>query len=191
MAIKIFFRQYRWEMALLVALIIIGAGQLIARGARQHDPRFNAPVVYGQPITAVHQMSTPLAAAQPVGSGAQPVGSGAQPVPASIGQPHLELSSSYYDFGILRGLTAVTRDFFIINRGSAALVITQAYTTCGCTTALLTASIVPPGAAARATLTFNPAFHSLSGQTVRRGLILETNDPDQPEVAIWVQASLR
>lgn len=177
MALKIFFRQYRWEMALLVALIIIGAGQLIARGARQHDPRFNAPVVYGQPITAVHQMSTPLAAAQPV--------------PASVGQPHLELSSSYYDFGILRGLTAVTRDFFIINRGSAALVITQAYTTCGCTTALLTASIVPPGAAARATLTFNPAFHSLSGQTVRRGLILETNDPDQPEVAIWVQASLR
>jgi len=40
------------------------------------------------------------------------------------------------------------------------------------------------------TLVFDAGFHDVRGQTVRRGLIIENNDPDWPTVEIWAQASV-
>ena len=66
----------------------------------------------------------------------------------------------------------------------------SAYTTCGCTTAEISADVIPPGKAVTIELVYDAGFHDTAGQTVRRGLIIESNDPDQPQAEIWVQADV-
>jgi hypothetical protein len=62
------------------------------------------------------------------------------------------------------------------------------YTTCGCTTADLTGSVIPPGKVALHTLHFDADYHNVTGETVRRGVILENNDREQPKAEVWIEA---
>lgn len=176
-----------WWIAAAVLLLLAAAVLLLRmRSAAQAAANARAwaafEVIYNQPlkqIQAAESDSPDLAPAD------------AQPVTATgAGRPQVALSSNFYDFGMVATRAVVSRDFLLVNRGSAPLLIRRAYTTCGCTSAALTATIIPPGKASRATITFNAGYHPVSGQTVRRGLILETNDPDRPEVEIWVQAAV-
>jgi hypothetical protein len=105
--------------------------------------------------------------------------------------PRMELSEQFYDFGAVNSSQVVTRVFVIANQGPDALVIYQAYTTCGCTQASITASEIPPGKVALMTVRFDPGLHSLPGSTVRRGVILKTNDPHRPQQEIWIQATVK
>ena len=86
----------------------------------------------------------------------------------------------------------VERTFIVRNVGEAPLTISRVYTTCGCTTAEVSASMIPPGKVATINIIFDAGFHAdAAGQTVRRGVIIENNDPNQPKAEIWVQASIR
>jgi hypothetical protein len=85
----------------------------------------------------------------------------------------------------------VTYDFAIANTGNAPLTINRAYTTCGCTTAEFTATVIPPGKMSVVTMILDAGFHDVRGQTVRRGIIIENNDPETPQVEIWAQATVR
>ena len=85
----------------------------------------------------------------------------------------------------------VQHEFAIANVGDAPLTISRAYTTCGCTTADFTATVIPPGKVSIMTLTFDAGFHDAGGQTVRRGVIIENNDARNPQVEIWTQAAVR
>lgn len=106
-------------------------------------------------------------------------------------QPSISLSERSYDFGKIGPTDVVQRTFVIRNDGEAPLTISRAYTTCGCTAAEISASVIPPGKVATVELTFDAGFHNTAGQTVRRGLIIENNDPDHPQAEIWVQASVQ
>lgn len=106
-------------------------------------------------------------------------------------QPEITVSERFFDFGSVGPTEVVTHDFVIANTGEAPLTISRAYTTCGCTVADFSASVIPPGQVALVTLRFDAGFHDTRGQTIRRGLIIENNDPDQPNAEIWVQASVR
>ena len=75
--------------------------------------------------------------------------------------------------------------------GEGPLLIRRAYTTCGCTVADFTSSEIPPGKVALMKLYFDTGFHDMRGATVRRGVIIETNDPNQPEQEIWIQATVK
>ena len=110
---------------------------------------------------------------------------------STSGRPEASLNADFYDFGSIASTAVVEHKFYIANQGSAPLSIRNAYTTCGCTTAKLSASVIPPGKAAQVTVIFDAGFHRASGSTVRRGLVLETNDPDYPQMEIWVQARVR
>ena len=101
------------------------------------------------------------------------------------------LSEKYYDFGEVTPNQVVTRTFVISNPGQSTLIIQRAFTTCGCTTADFTASEIPPGKVVLMTLHFDPGYHDMRGSTVRRGVMIETNDPDHPSQEIWIQASIR
>jgi hypothetical protein len=85
----------------------------------------------------------------------------------------------------------VEHEFIIRNVGEAPLTISRAYTTCGCTTAEVSARVIQPGQVATVRLIFDAGFHDTAGQTVRRGLIIENNDPNQSEAEIWTQAAVR
>jgi hypothetical protein len=40
------------------------------------------------------------------------------------------------------------------------------------------------------TMRLDAGFHDVRGQTVRRGIIIENNDPKTPQVEIWAEASV-
>lgn len=133
-------------------------------------------VAFNQPILAVHEM----------GEG--------PPIPflsRNGDQPDIELPLKFYDFGTIGPQDVVEKTLIMRNTGDAPLTISRAYTTCGCTTAEISASVIPPGMVATIRLVFDAGFHDVSGQTVRRGLIIENNDPNQSQVEIWMQATIR
>ena len=165
---------------LIVALLVLAgslyayfSGSQIATAAPDYEP---ADIVYDRPIHAIHEMgeSPPIPF-----------------LPRDQAQPAIVVSEKSYDFGSIGLTDVVERSFVLFNTGDAPLTISRAYTTCGCTTADISASFIPPGKVATVTLTFDAGFHDAAGQTVRRGLIIENNDPRMSQAEIWIQASVR
>lgn len=133
-------------------------------------------VISGESILAVHEM----------GEG--------PPIPflsRNEDQPAIEVPLTFYDFGTIGPQDVVEKTFIIRNTGDAPLTISRAYTTCGCTTADISTNLIPPGKVATIKLVLDAGFHDVSGQTVRRGLIIESNDLNQSQAEIWVQATVR
>jgi hypothetical protein len=158
-------------------LLVAFAGWSLWKGQQPVDIDY-APedIAYDLPMHAVHEM----------GDG--------PPIPflaSSEPQPQIEISERYYDFGSIGPTEVVTREFIIANTGDAPLTVSRAYTTCGCTTADFTSAIIPPGKVSIMTLYLDTGFHDVRGQTVRRGVIIENNDPKQSAAEIWIQASVR
>jgi hypothetical protein len=112
-------------------------------------------------------------------------------LPKNGPQPKVAIAEDFYNFGVIGPSDVVTYDFVIANQGDAPLTIKRAYTTCGCTTADFTATIIPPGKVSIVTMVLDAGFHDVSGQTVRRGIIIENNDPQNPQIEVWAQATVR
>jgi len=112
-------------------------------------------------------------------------------LPRKQAQPDIQVPERFYNFGTIGPQDIVEREFIIRNIGEAPLTISRAYTTCGCTTADISASVIPPGKVATIRLIFDAGFHDTAGQTVRRGLIIENNDRDQSQAEIWIEATVR
>lgn len=106
-------------------------------------------------------------------------------------QPRINVPESFYDFGSVGATEVVQRTFLIRNNGKGTLTISRAFTTCGCTTADFSSTVIPPGKVALVNVTFDAGFHDTRGHTVKRGVIIENNDRNQSKVEIWVQASVR
>lgn len=132
-------------------------------------------IIYNQPIHAIHEMGD---------------GPPIPFLPKDQAQPAIAVSETSYNFGSIGPTDIVERTFVIFNTGDAPLTISRAYTTCGCTTADITARSIPPGKVASVTITFDAGFHDTAGQTVRRGLIIENNDPRRPKAEIWIEAAV-
>lgn len=165
---------------LTIAVLLIAGGLYAyfadsptAAAALDYEPE---DIVYGDPIHAIHEMGE---------------GPPITFLPHDQVQPAIAASEKSYDFGSIGPQDVVQRRFAIFNTGKAPLTISRAYTTCGCTTAEISARTIPPGKVASVTLTFDAGFHDTAGQTVRRGLIIENNDPRQPQAEIWIQAAVR
>lgn len=165
-----------WAVLAILATIIIGYAIFRAFGSLPHPGN----IVYGHPIHASHDLNPANLTIFPT-----MVFSNGSPLPAIM------ISEPYFDFGRIGATDVVTREFSIQNTGKGPLLIYRAYTTCGCTTADFTAAEIPPGKSALMTLTFNAGYHSLRDTTVRRGVMIYSNDPVSPETEIWVQATIR
>ncbi len=169
-----------------IVLVVVGVGLvasawylLAGRSSAQTGIEINTEdVVKDQPLTAIHEMEPPSLASISF-------------LPKDGPQPEISISEDFYDFGNIGPTDVVTYDFAIANTGEAPLTINRAYTTCGCTTADFTATVIPPGKMSVVTMRLDAGFHDVRGQTVRRGIIIENNDPKTPQVEIWAQASVR
>ena len=178
----------RKQRQALTPLLYVAAGLLLMAGAYYAVTKQGVPkaaldyrpedVVYGSPLLAVHEMESASLASIPF-------------LPKDGPQPRIVVSEDFYNFGSI-GLKEVAKhEFIIANLGDAPLTISRAYTTCGCTTAEFTATVIPPGKVVIMTLILDAGFHDVGGQTVTRGVIIENNDPDNPEIEIWTSASIR
>ncbi len=107
------------------------------------------------------------------------------------GQPaELVVPVSAVDFGEVAPGQVLEQDVYLHNRGGQALVIARAYSTCACLTAEISGGVIPPGEASRVRVRFEAQARGLDAVTVRRSLVIETNDPVQPQAEVWVQASI-
>ncbi len=132
-------------------------------------------VAHDQPFVAIHEMGE---------------GPAIPFLPRNEPQPKIQIPETSHNFGSIGPQDIVEQDFIIRNVGEAPLTISRAYTTCGCTTAEFSARVVQPGEVATIKLIFDAGFHDAAGQTVRRGLIIENNDPNNSQAEIWTQASV-
>jgi Protein of unknown function (DUF1573) len=156
-------------------LVVVGAAFMLPDSPEAELQYTRDEIVYDQPIHAVHEM-TPE--------------SKISFLPLIQPQPKIEIPTMFYDLGHVGAKAVVERKFIIRNTGEAPLTISRAYTTCGCTTAHLTARVIPPGRAALVTLIFDAGFHDARGKRVERGLIIESNDRRNPKSELWVRAAV-
>lgn len=162
-----------------VALIVFSLGYLYwaeQKNVQAAQTYQTGDVATIQPILAVHEM----------GVQGPPIPF----LPKGEPQPNIVIPETSYDFGTIGAKDVVEQTFMIQNTGEAPLTLSRAYTTCGCTTAEISASVIPPGSVATVKLVFDAGFHDAAGQTVRRGLIIENNDPEQSQAEIWIQAKV-
>lgn len=110
-------------------------------------------------------------------------------VPADEPQPNIDLPVLRWDWGLIPRKPVVQVAFPIQNTGTNPLLITSVVTSCGCTTADLSSSLIPPGTRADLLVVFDPNFHETSG-LVTRIIWLETNDPDMPQVELRLDANV-
>jgi len=163
----------------LAGLALVGSAVWLTSGGASADADFDygpQDVADDEPFQAVHDMGE----APPVAF-----------LPKGGPQPEIAINERFYDFGSIGPTDVVTREFVVANLGEAPLTISRAYTTCGCTTADFTARVIPPGKVVLISLRFDAGFHDTAGQSVRRGIIIESNDPERPSAEIWVEASVR
>lgn len=104
-------------------------------------------------------------------------------------QPNVDLPLVRWDWGTIPAIPAVAQTFPIQNTGDEPLLITSVVTSCGCTTASLSSSVIPPGQRADLKVVFDPNFHETSGP-VTRLVWLQTNDPDLPQIEIRLDANV-
>lgn len=112
-----------------------------------------------------------------------------RPAPEGVELPLIDLPSESYDFGRVPKRPDVAHVFAVQNRGTADLVIQNLVTSCGCTTAQLSSSVIPPGQRADLTVVFDPDFHPTEGEVVRL-VWFATNDPAQPWAEIRLAAEV-
>ncbi len=156
-----------------VALLSYTNGTSTVGAAADYHPN---EVAHDQPIVAVHEMGE---------------GPAIPFLPQDQPQPDIVLPQTNFNFGVIGAKDVVEQTFIVRNDGDAPLTISRAYTTCGCTIAEISASVIPPGKVATVKIVYDAGYHDAAGQTVRRGVILENNDPMQPQAEIWVQASVK
>ena len=75
--------------------------------------------------------------------------------PAFAGSPRAEFTETDYDFGLLVQGTTVQHSFAFRNAGRGPLEIQSVNTSCGCTAALASDKVVPPGAGSRVDVVYD------------------------------------
>ena len=110
--------------------------------------------------------------------------------PSDVPVAHLDMPSASHDFGRIYEQWDVTHIFAVQNTGDADLEIGNLVTSCGCTMAELSGSVIPPGQRADLTVTFDANFHETHGE-VTRLVWFATNDPTQPWVEVRITADVQ
>ena len=179
------FRFKNWDISLfvilgLISIFTIGYQVIIKRDDKKEIQYLMSDVVYGEKIFAVHQMNGEIDSIEKKTVSNDPVLN-----------PKLQLSADFFDFGRVSSEQTLTHTFIISNIGNSPLIIKYAYTTCPCTVAEISTSVIPSGKLALITLQFDADYHRMNGVTVRRGLIMATNDPEHPIQEIWIQATVQ
>jgi len=170
-------------LGLIVLLVVVNLTGVFAGpppdASRSEDPASLLPLAEAsRPLKGEHDMQR-IPAQTPA----------PQPAPEGVALPRVDLPTASYDFGTILGRPDVAHVFAVQNTGTADLEIGNLVTSCGCTTARLTSSVIPPGQRADLTVVFDPDFHTTRGETVRL-VWFATNDPTQPWVEVRITADV-
>jgi len=166
----------------LVAMNLLQSGALAdpPQASRSEDPATLLPLAERkQPLKGGHDMARiPRQTPAP------------QPAPKGVALSKLDIPVASHDFGRIPGRPDVAHVYSVQNTGTADLQIWNLVTSCGCTSAELSSSIIPPGQRADLTVTFDPDFHATEGP-VTRLVWFATNDPTQPWAEVRLSADVQ
>jgi len=176
-----------WILVIGALIAIIGGGLIILSGQSSSgniDPMsaenllpLTEPV---NPLYGWHDMENMIDPNQPKNS-----------LPADTPQANITIPVSYFDFGTVAAAPDnAVQTFPIENTGTEPLIINHIVTSCACTTAELTSSVIEPGKRADLTLVFDPDFHDTEGP-VKRIVWMQTNDPDMPVAEVSITANVQ
>lgn len=175
-------------LAILVAVTVLVLGLLALSNWMSSRPATSAAAVDQTNLLPLAQPVNPIAGFHDMEHMPNPNAPG-QPVEASVPQANVDLPVLSWDWGDIARVPPVQQTFPIQNTGDQPLLITNVVTSCGCTTAHLSSSVIPAGQRADLLVTFDPNFHETSGP-VTRLVWLETNDPDLPVVELRLDANV-
>ncbi len=176
-----------WLMAVGALIVILGGIIIVLNG--QSAPANTDPMSAQNllpltepvnPIEGWHDMENMIDPNQPTDS-----------LPADAPQPNVAIPVSYFDFGSIPAAPDnAVQTFPIENTGTEPLIINRMVTSCACTTAQLSSSVIEPGKRADLTVVFDPDFHDTEGP-VKRIVWMETNDPDMPVAEVSITANVQ
>jgi hypothetical protein len=113
-----------------------------------------------------------------------------QAVPEGADVPRVEIPQASFDFGTIPPSPPVAYVFAIQNTGTAPLILSNLLTSCGCTVAELSTSVIPPGERADVRVVFDPDYHETIG-VVTRVVWMMSNDPTQPWLELLLTADVQ
>jgi len=101
--------------------------------------------------------------------------------------PRIEYASSYMDFGKVIPGQRVSHSFLLENRGGRPLRLRKTRSSCSCARATVSTQSLEPGERGEMVVIWDTPSH---GGSVRRTVLLETNDPSQPVVSFALLAEV-
>jgi hypothetical protein len=99
------------------------------------------------------------------------------------------VAPAIHDFGQV-GPDPVTTVFTVRNEGGGSLQVESISTSCGCTTAQISAQTIRASELAKLAVTFDPQAHDGAVGQFVRFVYLRTNDPATPEVQVQISAEV-
>ena len=112
--------------------------------------------------------------------------SAAAPAPTT-GAPHIVFAEPVYDFGKVEQGEQVTHMFRFTNQGGQELRVESVKTSCGCTAAVISEDVIPPGKEGTISATFDTTH--FSGEKAK-GISVYSNDPLQPVAELTLQGEI-
>ena len=101
--------------------------------------------------------------------------------------PEIQFDKEVWHFGQNKQGEILIHVFTFTNGGDAPLKIKQVRTSCGCAAALVSKKEIEPGEKGEIKVTFNTKGY---GGNVAKYVFVESNDPEQPNKQLTVQASI-
>lgn len=107
----------------------------------------------------------------------------------STGQPKIELPQTSHDFGQVRQGDVVTVTLPVRNVGEKDLHIESVATSCGCTSAKVEPTVIPPQGEATLMAWYDSGLHPDEGP-ILRVVYITTDDPETPEARVDIRATV-
>lgn len=166
-------------VAFVSVSILIAASDSSAAGRRPQGP---VPAPAGEKAPAPSAVRARPAAVAPVQPAATP------PAATPSGpQPRIVFESLVHNFGEAIGVEKVEHVFRFRNEGRADLLVDKVSTTCGCTAALISSKIVPPGGAGEISTAFTVGERQ--GKQIKH-INVYTNDPVEPKLCLTLEGTV-
>ncbi|MGE0822478.1 MAG: DUF1573 domain-containing protein [Candidatus Binatia bacterium] len=124
------------------------------------------PITWSQPVAQPEQTET---------------------APAPLPAPRIAFQESVYDFGKVEQGDQVNHLFHFTNQGDRDLRIEAVKTSCGCTAAVISSEVIPPGKEGTISATFDTS--KFFGEKVKT-VTVHSNDPTQPVVTLTLQGEI-
>ena len=100
-----------------------------------------------------------------------------QEKPSRTLKPQLAFYPEHLDLGKIPQNSKKSFDLFLLNKGNADLVITNATGACGCTAALMSDRTIKPGGRGKLRVTYDSETASGS---IQEAVVVDSNDPEAP-----------